>query len=86
MSLALQKYADNIKKALLTDNTIMLWNDRCAHLLGLHARTGQDQLARAVPLVLFVNTYEPMAGTDLQPVLLALYRRAAVCCIQLYAA
>jgi hypothetical protein len=26
---ALQKYENNLKKGSLTDNTIMLWNDRC---------------------------------------------------------
>lgn len=25
-----QKYYDNLKRQLLTDNTIMLWNERCA--------------------------------------------------------
>jgi hypothetical protein len=25
-----QKYENNLKKGLLTDNTIMLWNERCA--------------------------------------------------------
>lgn len=28
--LLLQKYYDNLKRQLLTDNTIMLWNERCA--------------------------------------------------------
>lgn len=28
----LQKYENNLKKGSLTDNTIMLWNDRCAQL------------------------------------------------------
>jgi hypothetical protein len=29
-SFVLQKYENNLKKGLLTDNTIMLWNERCA--------------------------------------------------------
>ena len=32
MCLFLQSYHKNLKKALLTDNTIMLWNDGCDYL------------------------------------------------------
>ena len=32
MRLFLQSYHKNLKKALLTDNTIMLWNDGCDYL------------------------------------------------------
>jgi hypothetical protein len=47
-SCVLQKYENNLKKGLLTDNTIMLWNERCA---AAAAAAGQDSSTATAPVL-----------------------------------